>query len=223
MTHPALQAAADGCARLAQAASTVGSPDPIAAIKQIDYDPQAVDGYVQQLRAAATDLDKAIEEHEKALAEHEASGDGSASDSANAALTEELAALRDERKQLETLVTEVEQVAKRMDELARAASDQILKIAAQADPAVSMVLDGSWLDDVTGEGAQAEETVHRAVADIIKVCQATQDQVSELRSELNAALDAAESGGGGTSGEAGTSDGGTSQQGPSDGGAAQGG
>ncbi|WP_158848035.1 hypothetical protein [Saccharothrix deserti] len=217
MTHPALQKAMDGCVRLAQAAGQVGSPDPIAAIRQIDYDPQAIEAYVQQLGTAAADLDKAIEEQEKAQAEHEASTEGSASDSASAAMSEELAELRDERKQLDTLINEVARIAQKMDELARVASDEILTIAGQADPAVSMVLDGSWLEDAV-DGPVAEETVHLAVADIIKVCQATQDEVAALRSELNAQMDAAETGG---QAEAGTSQGGPAQSGQSQGGESQ--
>ncbi|MEU4445088.1 hypothetical protein AB0K14_02330 [Actinosynnema sp. NPDC050801] len=207
MTHPALQQAADGCARLAQAARTVGSPDPVAAIRQVDYDPQAVEAYAQQLGAVAADLDKAIAEHEQAIAEHEASSEGSASDSAHVAMSEELAKLRDERKLVQVLVDEVHRIATRMDELARSASEEILAIAARADPAVAVVLDGSWLDDATGEGARAEETVHLAIAEIIKVCQKTQDQVAVLQSELNATMDTAE-GGGGDSAAAGTPSGG---------------
>ncbi|MER5268868.1 hypothetical protein ABTZ99_42925 [Actinosynnema sp. NPDC002837] len=206
MTHPALQKAMDGCTRLAQAAGTVGSPDPIAAIRQIDYDPQAVQAYVDQLRAAAGDLDKAIAQQEDAIAEHEAGSEGSASDSARAEMAKELDALVDERKRLEELIKEVDRISARMDQLAGTAADQVLAIAAHADPAVSMVLDGSWLDDATGEGAQAEEIVHTAVADVIKVCQSVQDQVATLRAELNATMDDAESSGasaGGTTGGAG--------------------
>ncbi|MFD0199691.1 MULTISPECIES: hypothetical protein [Saccharothrix] len=224
MTHPALQKAADSCVRLAQAANTVGSPDPIKAIQQIDYDPQAVDAYAQQLDQAAQDLGKAIEEQEKAIAEHEASSEGAASDSAHEAMTEELAQLRDERKRLDELVAEVRRISQRMDELARSASEEILAIAAQADPAVAMVLDGSWLDDVTGEGAKAEETVHSAVAAIIKVCQSTQDQVAALRSELNAVMDASESGGTAAAGggaEAGQGEAGQSEAGQSEDGQAE--
>ncbi|NUT50468.1 MAG: hypothetical protein HOV94_24645, partial [Saccharothrix sp.] len=228
MTHPQLQQAMDGCVRLAEAARTVGSPDPIQAIRQIDYDPQAVEDYGRQLGDAAKDLDKAIEEHEKAIAEHEAGGEGSASESAQAAMSEELAELRDERKRLQALIDQVDRIAKRMDELARSAGEQVLVIAGRADPAVAMVLDGSWLDDVTGEGAQAEETVHLAVAEIIKVCQATQDQVAVLRSELNAAMDTAEAGGvqGGEaqSGDPGAgAQGGGRDEGESQGGTGQGG
>lgn len=198
MTHPALQAAMDGCARLAEAAGIVGSPDPVDAIRQIDYDPQAVDAYVQQVRTAAADLDKAIDEQQKAIAEHESSTEGSASDSAHAAMTKELSELRDERARLEALIQELQKIATRMDELARSASDRILGIARQADPAVGVVLDGSWQDDP--DGAAAEDAVHRAVAEIINVCLATQDQVAALRSELNAAMDAAEAQSGGSNG-----------------------
>lgn len=206
MTHPALQKAMDGCTRLAQAAGTVGSPDPIDAIRQIDYDPQAVQGYVDRLRTAAADLDKAIEQQQAAIAEHEASSEGSASESARAEMDKELDELVGERKRLEDLIKEVDRISVRMDELARTAADQVLAIAAHADPAVSMVLDGSWLDDATGEGAEAEETVHTAVADVIKVCRSVQDQVAALRAELNATMDDAESSGasaGGTSGGSG--------------------
>lgn len=229
MTHPALQKAMDGCLRLAQAAGTVGSPDPIQAIHQIDYDPHAIEAYTQRLNDAATDLDKAIDEQKKAIAEHQDAAEGSASDSALAAMEEELAALSDERKQLDVVIGEVKKIATKMDELAVTASEQILSIAGKADPAVSMVLDGSWLDDVTGEGAKAEETVHLAVAEIIKLCQATQSEVGALRSELNAAVDAAESGAqGGSEGGVGAQGGGTSEggaagAGPADGAGAQGG
>ncbi|MEU4763785.1 hypothetical protein AB0H12_11055 [Actinosynnema sp. NPDC023794] len=213
MTHPALQKAMDGCTRLAQAAATVGSPDPIGAIRQIDYDPQAVQGYVDRLRTAAADLDKAIEQQEAAIAEHEASSEGSASDSARAEMDKELAELVDERKRLEELVKEVDRISARMDQLAVTAADQVLAIAAHADPAVSMVLDGSWLDDVTGEGAEAEETVHTAVADVIKVCRSVQDQVATLRAELNATMDDAESSGASAGGTSGGAEGGVPQGG----------
>ncbi|KOX32503.1 hypothetical protein ADK67_07400 [Saccharothrix sp. NRRL B-16348] len=213
MTHPALQKAMDGCARLAQAAATVGSPDPIAAIRQIDYDPEAIQAYVDRLRQAASDLDKAIEQQENAIAEHEAGAEGSASDSARAEMNEELAQLRDERKRLEDLIGEVERISTRMDGIANTTADQVLAIAAHADPAVAMVLDGSWLDDVTGDGAAAEETVHVAVADVIKACQAAQEQVAALRSELNANMDAAESGGGGEASSGGGAEAGTGEGG----------
>lgn len=209
MTHPAVQEAMSGCARLAEAAGAVGSPNPIDAIRQIDYDPAAVDSYAVQLRDVIKDVQKAIEEHEKAIAEHESGTGGSASDSANEAMRKELDELSVELKGLQALVEEVERIAKLMDEVVRATATEVLDVCRRADPAAVVVLEGDWLP-----GDPGEDVVHEAVAEIIKLCRQCQDEVAMRRSELDKAMAAVEGDGGAASGGvAGTGSGGAAGSG----------
>ncbi|MBB5807087.1 uncharacterized protein YukE [Saccharothrix ecbatanensis] len=207
MTHPAVHDAIKGCAPLAEAASMVGSPNPIDAIRQIDYDPAAIEAYVGQLRAAVKDLAQAIEEQAKAIADHESGTGGTASDSASAEMHKELDELRVEQKGLETLIDEIERIGKRMDEVVRAAVGEILDICSRATPAVAIVLEAGWLP-----GDAAEEVVHTAVADIIKVCAKSQDEVTKLRADLDK-MAASESEGGAASGGVGGPGGGEAEAG----------
>jgi uncharacterized protein YukE len=207
MTHPAVQDAIKACTSLAEAASKVGSPNPIDAIRQIDYDPAAVDAYVAQLGDAVKDLAQAIEEQEKAIAEHEAGTGGTASDSASAEMRKELDELRVEQKGLQTLIDEVERIGQKMDEVVRAAAGEIAGICAGVALSVAVVLELDWVP-----GDAGEEDVHAAVGDIIRVCTKSQDEVAKLRSDLDKMV-GSESEGGAASGGVGGPGGGEAEAG----------
>lgn len=214
MSHPALQQAMQGCTRLASAAAKVGAPDPVDAIRQIDYEPDAIYAYVEKIDKAVRKLDKAIEEHSAAQAQHAESTAGESSDAAQQQADKELAELQAERQRLLLLSNKVREIGESMDKLAHESGAGSLKIAHNSDPAVSVVLDGAFWDDLTGESAAAEETVHQAVSSIIAICKAFQTAVEAMRSDLNSSMAAVE---GGAPGGAGSS--GPGNQGPGGGGA----
>jgi hypothetical protein len=213
VSHPAIQQAIQGCMRLAEAAAKIGAPDPVDAIRQIDFEPEAINTYVGQLDKAVQRLDKAIEEHKAAQTQHAESSAGESSDAAQHQADKELAELQAERQRLLLLSEKVRGIGESMDKMAYESGGQILGIAQNSDPAVSVVLDSGFWDDITGESAAAEETVHRAVSGIIAICKAFQAQVDALRSDLNSTMAAAEGA------SAGAGSGGQGNQGPGGGGA----
>lgn len=188
MTHPAIQQAMQGCTRLAEAAAKIGAPDPIDAIRQIDYQPEAINAYVQQIDKAVKKLDQAVKLHEEAQKQHAESTQGPSADAAQQRADKELAELLAERQRLATLAEKVRAIADTMDKLAHESGARIMGIAQSADPAVSEVLDSGFWSDITGESAEAEEIVHRAVNDVIVVCKEFHAEVDSLRADLNAAM-----------------------------------
>ncbi|MGH3860013.1 hypothetical protein [Actinokineospora sp.] len=192
MSHPAIQQAIQGCGRLAEAAADIGAPDPVDAIRQIDYEPEAITAYVGQIDKAVQRIDKAIEEHTAAQSQHAESSSGDSSDAAQQRADNELAELQAEKQRLLILSDKVRGISEYMDKLAYESGGRILEIAQSSDPAVSVVLDSGFWSDVTGESAAAEETVHRAVSAIIAICKAFQTQVEAMRNDLNATMAAAE-------------------------------
>lgn len=222
MSHPAIQQAMDGCTRLAEAAAKIGAPDPIDAIRQIDYEPEAINAYVEQIDKAVQKLDKAIEEHSAAQSQHAESSAGESSDAAQQRADKELAELLAEKQRLVTLADKVRGIGESMDKLAHESGGRILGIAQNSDPSVSVVLDSGFWSDLTGESAAAEEAVHRAVSEIIAVCKEFQAQVDSLRADLNSTMDASEGASGGASGGVGPSGPGNKGPGGSEGGASGG-
>lgn len=203
MSHPAIQQAIQGCLRLAEAAAKIGAPDPVDAIRQIDFEPEAINAYVEQLDKAVQKLDKAIEEHTAAQSQHAESSSGDSSDAAQQRADKELAELQAERARLLTLSEKVREIAEAMDKLAYESGGRILGIAQNSEPAVSTVLDSGFWDDITGESAAAEEVVHRAVSEIIGICKEFQAQVDAMRADLNSSMAAVEGSSGGVGGRPG--------------------
>ncbi|SDJ13829.1 hypothetical protein SAMN05192558_110168 [Actinokineospora alba] len=219
MSHPAIQQAMQGCTRLAAAAAKIGAPDPVDAIRQIDYQPESIYAYAEQIDKAVKALDKAIEEHSAAQSQHAESSSGDSSDAAQQQADKELAELQAEKQRLLLLSDKVREIGESMDKLAQESGGQILEIAQSTDPAVSVVLDGGFWDDVTGESAAAEEAVHRAVSSIIAICKAFQTSVEAMRADLNASMDSVEGASGASSG----APNGPGNRGPDGGGGATGG
>ncbi|MFI9810627.1 hypothetical protein [Saccharothrix variisporea] len=204
MSHPAIRSAMDACADLDAAAGKVGTDSPVHALSLVDYEPEAIRDYQQQLTSAREELDGAIAEAEAARVEQGEASSGEANAEATAATDRDLAELRAERDRLQQLIKEVDGLAAKLDELAVATGAAATDVARRPEvaDAVRTVLGGSWVDDVLGaeELDRAEGVVHAAVGEIVRLCVENERQRNALTDQLEHNLASAESGGVGSGG-----------------------
>ncbi|QFU94197.1 hypothetical protein [Amycolatopsis sp. YIM 10] len=183
MTHPALQNAISACGPLSAASKALGAADPIEVLAHIDCDPESIKAYGDRLRAALSDLDKAIDQQNATIAELE-QDDGEGSEAALEEARKELAELESDRAEVAKLADQITGIGQELEKLVTDVSHQIVSIANGAAGAAGAVVDGS-------ASAEDEEHVIKAIDEIIRLAEQFQQQVLRIREEFKKLTDAA--------------------------------
>lgn len=179
--HTALARAAtsDDLVLLSQAAGTIGSPDPIVALRHMDCDPPAVVALADQVEHSAARLRDASGEYRAGVGEISGGWSGEAHDAFAASAAELGSRYADTLEKTEQTAKAGRDVAANLDSLATGTAADAMSIAASVGEQCRQVLSGE-------REPQAVEAVNEACREIVKRVQSSVASVGELAATLSA-------------------------------------